>query len=233
MIDSSVGGKTGVDTAAGKNLVGAFHQPRLVVADVETLSTLSRNQLAAGMAEALKHGAIADRDYFERLDSARDALFARQADALADAVSTSVQIKAAVVTEDEKEQGRRATLNFGHTVGHAVEAASGYGLLHGEAIAIGMATEATLAVHLGLMGKPDAEKLVSALRRFGLPTEIPSDLPFERLNELMRQDKKVRADEIRFALLSALGKSARGPKGEWTIPVSTDVLKKSVLTTAY
>jgi 3-dehydroquinate synthase len=233
MIDSSVGGKTGVDTAAGKNLVGAFHQPRLVVADVETLSSLPRNQLAAGMAEAIKHGVIADRDYFDRLDKSRDAVFSRDNHVLTETVSVSVRIKAEVVAEDEKEQGRRASLNFGHTVGHAVEAASGYALLHGEAIAIGMAAEALLAVELGMLAKDEAEKLTATLQRFGLPTEIPSDLPFDRLEELMRQDKKARAGEIRFALISSVGKMARGPKGEWTIPVSVDVLKNVLLTTAY
>jgi 3-dehydroquinate synthase len=232
MIDSSVGGKTGVDTVAGKNLVGAFHQPRLVVADVQTISTLPANQLASGMAEALKHGAIADRDYFKRLESSRDALFSRAAGVLSDAVAVSVRIKAQVVAEDEREQGRRATLNFGHTVGHAIEAASGYAFLHGEAIAIGMAVEAEIGVKLGITSPSDAKRLVSTLQRFGLPTAIPEDLPFDRLQESMQQDKKVRAGEIRFALIAGIGEMARGPKGEWTIPVSPDVLKEVLLTTA-
>jgi 3-dehydroquinate synthase len=231
MIDSSVGGKTGVDTAAGKNLVGAFHQPRLVAIDVQTLSTLPKNQIAAGMAEALKHGAIADRNYFGQLESAREEIFARKGQALSDAVSVSVRIKAQVVAEDEKEHGRRATLNFGHTVGHAVEAASGYGLLHGEAISIGMAVEAAIGVKLGVTERTDAEKLKSTLQRFGLPTELPTDLSYQRLEGLMRQDKKVRAGETRFALIAGIGKMARGASGEWTIPVSSEVLKEMLLTT--
>ncbi len=220
MIDSSIGGKTGVDTATGKNLIGAFHQPRLVVADVGTLGSLPRNHISAGMAEALKHGAIADRRYFERLHSARDRLLARDTAALAEAVIESVRIKALVVLEDEREQGRRAMLNFGHTIGHAIETATGYALLHGEAIAIGMAAEAALGVKLGVTDKKDAATLVSVLERFGLPTQLPAEVSVDRLLAAMQHDKKARRGEIRFALIARLGEMVRGPKGEWTTPVS-------------
>jgi 3-dehydroquinate synthase len=224
MIDSSVGGKTGVDTAAGKNLVGSFHQPRLVVADVQTLASLPKSHLSAGMSEALKHGAIADRGYFDRLESSRDALLARDPAALADAVTTSVRIKALVVVADEREQGQRAMLNFGHTVGHAVETATGYSLLHGEAIAIGMAAEATLGQKLGVTSETDAKRLESALERFNLPTRLPDEALSARLMEVMRHDKKARSGEVRFSLLKKMGEIARGEKGEWTIPVSSELV---------
>src|SRR5881394_387280 len=139
MIDSSIGGKTGVDVAGGKNLVGAFHQPRLVVADLDLLGTLPASQLAAGIAEAVKHGAIADADYFAFLEREHDAVTTRQPDALEQLVGRSVEIKAGVVAADERETGRRAILNFGHTVAHAVEATVQFAVLHGEAVAIGMA----------------------------------------------------------------------------------------------
>jgi 3-dehydroquinate synthase len=225
MIDSSVGGKTGVDTTAGKNLVGAFHQPRFVAADVSTLATLPKAHISSGMAEALKHGAIADRGYFERLVQAREAILARETAALSDVVTGSVRIKAEVVAGDEKEQGRRAILNFGHTIGHAVEAATGYSLLHGEAIAIGMALETELGITMGITERGDAKALVTALDKFGLPTELPSEIPFDRLLAAMQQDKKVRSGDIRFALISRLGQVARGPKGEWTLPVSPETLR--------
>ena len=144
MIDSSIGGKTGVDVPLGKNLLGAFHQPRLVVADLEVLGTLPAPQLAAGMAEAIKHGVIADAEYFELLEREQPAIAVKDLAVLERVVSRSVEIKAGVVSADEREAGRRAVLNFGHTIGHAIEATSGYAVLHGEAVAIGMALEARL-----------------------------------------------------------------------------------------
>jgi 3-dehydroquinate synthase len=228
MIDSSVGGKTGVDTATGKNLVGAFHQPRLVVADVATLKTLPRNQVSAGLAEALKHGAIADRNYFDRLLSSRDQLLGRDTGALAHAVTESVRIKALVVLEDEREHGRRAILNFGHTVGHAIEAATGYSLLHGEAIAIGMVVEAMIGVRLGLTDEADAKTLRSAIDKFGLPNAIPDDAKPDRLLEAMRHDKKARAGAIRLSLIKKLGHPLREESGSWTTAVSTEVLEEAL-----
>src|SRR3989442_4695362 len=145
MIDSSIGGKTGVDVPAGKNLVGAFHQPRLVIADLDVLGTLPRVQLAAGMAEAVKHGAIADAAYFAFLEQATAAVTARDPAALERVVRRAVEIKAEVVAADEREAGRRAILNFGHTMGHAIEATAKFAVLHGEAVAIGMGYEARLA----------------------------------------------------------------------------------------
>ena len=224
MIDSSVGGKTGVDTIAGKNLVGAFHQPRAVIADVDTLSTLPRNQLVAGMAEALKHGAVADRDYFNLLLESREQILMRDPAILTGLVARSVEIKAQVVAEDEKEHGRRAVLNFGHTVGHAVEAAAGFSLLHGEAVATGMALEAELGVRMSITDAGEARTLRTALERFSLPTELPGDLRVERLVDAMRHDKKSRDQTIRASLIRRIGEPARGKKGEWTTPVDEEFI---------
>lgn len=219
MIDASVGGKTGVDTPVGKNLVGAFHQPRAVLADVDTLSTLPKNQFVSGLAEALKHGAVADRGYFERLLETREQIFARDRATMVALVSRSVEIKAQVVAEDEREHGKRAVLNFGHTVGHAVETVAGYGVLHGEAVATGMAVEADLGVALSITDPADAKLLRTALERFSLPIELPGDARPQRLIEAMRRDKKSRDQVIRASLIRRIGEPARGKKGEWTTPV--------------
>src|SRR5207249_9471688 len=173
MIDSSIGGKAGVDVPAGKNLLGAFHQPRLVVADLDVLGSLAAPQLAAGMAEAVKHGVIADRQYFDALEQEHGAVAAREAGALERVVRRSVEIKAAVVAEDERESGRRAILNFGHTIGHAIEATSKFEVLHGEAVAIGMGYEARLGEALGITAKGTAERIVKLLEQLRLPVERP------------------------------------------------------------
>jgi 3-dehydroquinate synthase len=225
MIDSSIGGKTGVDTPAGKNLVGAFHQPRLVVADVSTLTSLPRNQIAAGLAEAIKHGAIADRPYFDRLVAAKRALFNREGPALTQTVVESVRIKALVVLEDERDHGRRAILNFGHTVGHALESHTGYRLLHGEAIAIGMAVEAALGVRLGITNEADALALKKAVEEFELPYALPEDVAIPNLLDAMRLDKKVRSGAIRLSLIKALGQAA-GRESDWTTEISPEVIER-------
>ena len=219
MIDSSIGGKTGVDTPAGKNLVGAFHQPRLVIADVGTLTTLLPNQLAAGVAEAIKHGAIADAAYLETIASGHSQIVARDPATMIALVRRSVQIKAAVVQEDEREHGRRAMLNFGHTVGHAVEATTGFELLHGEAVAVGMATEAALGAHLGITEEDASTSLRSALERFELPTSLPAQCAADAMLDAMRRDKKARAGEIHFTLLRRVGEIAKTDDGHWTHPV--------------
>lgn len=216
MIDSSIGGKTGVDTPAGKNLVGAFHQPRLVLADVATLSTLPPNHLAAGMAEAIKHGAIADRAYFERVRTLAPRVLQRDRAALHEVVERSVAIKAAVVGEDERERGRRAILNFGHTVAHALEAATGYELLHGEAVAIGMVKEALLGQELGITAPEATRAVADALSAYQLPVESPASADVGRLFEAMQHDKKARASSVRFAFLKTVGEMHREKSGEWT-----------------
>src|SRR5256885_7401725 len=174
MIDSSIGGKTGVDVPAGKNLLGAFHQPRLVVADLDVLGSLPPPQLAAGMAEAVKHGVIADRQYFDVLEQEHAAVTTRDVGALERVVRRSVEIKAEVVAADEREAGRRAILNFGHTVGHAIEATAKFAVLHGEAVAIGMACEARLAAALGVAAPRTAARVCAPLERYGLPLPRPA-----------------------------------------------------------
>jgi 3-dehydroquinate synthase len=219
MIDSSIGGKTGIDVPAGKNLVGAFLQPRFVIADLDVLATLPPPQVAAGMAEALKHGVIADADYFALLERESDAAAARHGAVLQEVVRRSVEIKAAVVARDERESGVRAVLNFGHTVAHAIEALAGFTASHGEAVAIGMVIEARLGEALGVTTAGTANRIAAALARHHLPRALPrAARPAELLNA-MRTDKKVRAAEIRFALPARVGAMHRGPDGAHTIAV--------------
>lgn len=227
MIDSSVGGKTGVDVPAGKNLVGAFHQPRAVVADVDLLATLPRVQVAAGMAEAIKHAVIRDAAYLELMtDSGR--VLGRDLDALEPIVRRSVEIKAGVVAEDERETGLRQVLNFGHTVGHAVEARSGYELLHGEAIAIGMAVEAWIAEHAGIAERGLRERILDLLTAYGLPTTVPEALAPDDLLETMLGDKKVRRGALHLALPARVGAMAQSADGAWTVRVETDVIRAAL-----
>ncbi len=231
MIDSSIGGKTGVDVPAGKNLLGAFHQPRVVVADPDLLGSLSSAQLAAGLAEAVKHGVIADAEYFAFLEAEYAAIFAKHAPALERLVRRSVEIKAAVVAQDEREQGRRAILNFGHTVGHAVEATSKYEVLHGEAVAIGMVYEGRLAESLGIAPAGTVQRIMRVLERLHLPTERPDGSQVDDLIAAMRADKKVRGGEIRFALPTAIG-STYGNDGEgWTLAVREDAIRQVLVNT--
>ena len=227
MIDSSVGGKTGVDVPAGKNLVGAFHQPRLVLADVETLATLPRAHVASGMAEAIKHGVIRDAGYFESLADAA-ACLGKDLDRLEDVVLRSIAIKAAVVTEDEREAGLRAILNFGHTVGHAVESLSGFDLLHGEAVAIGMHVEARIAESSGIAAAGLADVIARQLERYALPLTVPQSLPTERLLEAMQLDKKTRAARVRFALPREMGHMAQSGDGAWTVEVDSGVIRQAL-----
>jgi len=219
MIDSSIGGKTGIDTAHGKNLVGAFHQPKAVLADVSTLTGLPPLHLSSGMAEALKHGAIADADYFRWIGERQEAIRSRDAATLVELVRRSVEIKAGVVSEDERESGMRAVLNFGHTIGHAVETVGGYQSLHGEAVAIGMVAEARLGARLGATDREVEVSLVAAAEAFNLPTRIP-DYPAEDLLDVMKRDKKTRAGTVRFALPQRIGTMAQSKPEDWTIEAS-------------
>jgi 3-dehydroquinate synthase len=216
MIDSSIGGKTGVDVPAGKNLLGAFHQPALVVADLDVLSSLPPPQLAAGIAEAVKHGVIADGDYFGFLEREERAVTAKDPDVLERVVRRSVEIKAAVVSADERETGRRAILNFGHTVGHAIEASANYALLHGEAVAIGMTYEARLAEALGIAESGTARRIRQLLERYGLRLELPDGATTDGLLAIMQLDKKARDGAVRFALPRAIG-SMHAEAGSWTV----------------
>ena len=205
-VDSSVGGKTAINHPLGKNMIGAFYQPRLVVADLATLHTLPPRELSAGLAEVIKHAAIADVDFLDWLDANIDALMARDDAAMAEAVARCCRIKAHVVAQDETEAGLRAILNVGHTFGHAIEAGMGYGnWLHGEAVGAGMVLAADLSVRLGLLGPADAERLARLIARAGLPVRAP-DLGAERWAEWMQVDKKTEGGEVRFVLLAGLGR---------------------------
>jgi len=205
-VDSSVGGKTAINHPLGKNMIGAFHQPAAVVADTATLATLPARELAAGLAEVAKYGAIHDRAFLEWIEDHADALVARDAAALAHVIRRSCEIKAEIVAADEREGGARALLNFGHTFGHAIESAEGYGKwLHGEAVAAGMAMAARFSSQLGRLPAGDAERLVSLLARLGLPVEPPRIDP-EVWLRYMGRDKKNEAGRITLILLDALGR---------------------------
>ncbi|MCJ0825767.1 3-dehydroquinate synthase [Luteimonas sp. 50] len=203
MVDSSVGGKTAIDLAQGKNLVGAFHPPRAVFADTTTLRTLPERELRAGFAEVIKYGAIMDARFLDWLDAHADALLARDDAVLAPAVARSCAHKAAIVARDPLEHGERALLNFGHTFAHAIEAEQGYGgdvMNHGEAVAAGMLLAARLSATLGLATDADAGRLQALLDRFGLPTAMPPGLSADALLARMRMDKKAAAGGLRFVL---------------------------------
>ncbi|MET0507074.1 MAG: 3-dehydroquinate synthase [Burkholderiaceae bacterium] len=206
-VDSSVGGKTAINHALGKNMVGAFHQPRLVIADVGTLATLPSRELVAGLAEVIKHGAIADTTYLAGVEQALDRLLGGDADALATIVAGSIRIKAAVVAADERESNLRAILNFGHTFGHAIEAGLGYGeWLHGEAVGCGMVMAADLSVRLGLLEPGDCKRLTELIAAAGLPSRGPG-WPPSRYLALMETDKKAERGTPRFVVLERLGRA--------------------------
>ena len=215
MLDASVGGKTGVDTPHGKNLIGAFHPPAAVVADPLVLRTLPEREYRAGLAEAVKHGLIADAGYFAWLGDSAAAITRRDETTLTTLVRRSVEIKAAVVGEDERESGRRAILNAGHTVAHAVEHASGYALAHGEAVALGLVAECELAEAMGI-GRPGLGTEVAALlARLGLPVRLEDGVPRDRVLAAMAADKKNRAARVRFALPRDVG--TMFPGEQWTV----------------
>lgn len=206
-VDSSVGGKTGVNHAAGKNMIGVFHQPRRVVIDLETLATLPSRELAAGVAEVIKVGAVADVAFFERIADGVTRLLGRDDATLADAVAGACELKAGIVSADEREEGRRAVLNFGHTFGHAIESAAGYGAwLHGEAVGCGMAMAADLSMRVGLLDRSAADRLQGVVASAGLPMRPPV-FPSERWIDLMRGDKKSSGGDMRFVLLDGIGRA--------------------------
>ena len=208
MVDSSVGGKTAVDLPNGKNLVGAFHQPAAVVVDIDTLSTLPDRELSAGLAEVIKYGAIFDVGFISWLERSIEALLARDPSALTEAIGRSCRHKAGVVQRDEQEQGERMLLNFGHTFGHAIETEQGYGgLLHGEAVAVGMVLAARLAAQLKRAPMADADRLRSLLQRAGLPVTVPAGIDPEALLARMKLDKKALSGLPRLILWRGIGKA--------------------------
>jgi 3-dehydroquinate synthase len=205
-VDSSVGGKTGVNHPLGKNMIGAFYQPRCVVADINTLHTLDDRQLSAGIAEVVKYGLIRDAGFFVWLEQNMDKLLARDPEALTYAIERSCRCKAEIVAADEREGGQRALLNLGHTFGHAIETGTGYGnWLHGEAVAAGMAMAADLSSRHGWLESTATKRIRALLTHAGLPVDPPSEMSKERFHELMSVDKKVDSSGLRLILLDAIG----------------------------
>ncbi len=230
MVDASIGGKTGVDIPSGKNLVGAFHQPSAVVLDPLCLLSLPPSELRAGMAEVLKHGAILDAPFFERTVAAMPVLLGPEGAAsteMLEVIRRAVAIKCDVVQRDERESGVRHVLNFGHTIGHAVELLSHFTIPHGEAVSIGMLIEARIAESMGLAQSETTERLERALQAAGLPTGRPDHIDPEAILNATRLDKKARAGEVRYALPTRIGAMALGD-GSWSIPVP-DALVREIL----
>lgn len=230
MVDASVGGKTGVDTPAGKNLVGAFHQPAAVLIDPLVLQTLPSEHLRAGFAEVVKHGVVADAEYFASVQSFAEHWPLGGQQSLPDLtvlIQRSVEIKAGIVARDERESGLRKILNFGHTIGHAIEAATGFETLHGEAVAIGLVAEARMAERIGLASSGTARVIERACRAAGLPTSVPG-IPADTLIGFTRTDKKARAGRVEYALPKRIGEMAGEDHG-WTVPVD-DVVVREALT---
>ncbi len=205
-VDSAVGGKTGVNHAAGKNVVGTFHQPRLVWTDISTLRSLPGNQLLCGIAEIIKYGVIWDAGLFGVLEEKREAILNLDMDIISYLIKRSCQIKAEVVSKDERESGLRAILNFGHTIGHAVETETGYSkYLHGEAVAMGMCLAARLSEALGLITTACVERITSVVNAYGLPAALPKDMNGDKLISLISMDKKATAGEMKFILPKEIG----------------------------
>jgi 3-dehydroquinate synthase len=228
MIDASIGGKTGVDTPGGKNLVGVFHAPAAVVVDPQTLATLPLNFLRTGFAEAIKHGAIADAGYFGSVTQELPELLApggARSDKFTPVIVRSIEIKAGIVARDERERGLRKVLNFGHTIGHAIEALSGYVLAHGEAVAIGMALESAVAERAGLAKAGTSEAIRGALSAAGLPMHRPEGMSGEKILGAMRADKKARSGEIEYAIPSHIGAMAGSGSG-WAVTVADDIVRE-------
>jgi 3-dehydroquinate synthase len=206
-VDSSVGGKTAVNHPGGKNMIGAFHQPRAVLADTQVLATLPERELQAGLAEVIKYGLICDAQFFDWLEQNMAQLLARDPAALAHAIYRSCQIKAEIVARDEREQGERALLNLGHTFGHAIEAATGYvGWLHGEAVGAGMLIAADLSQRLGALASSDVQRIAALLRAAGLRTQAPP-IGADRAADYMSIDKKVQSGRVRLVLMQGLGRA--------------------------
>jgi 3-dehydroquinate synthase len=207
-VDSSVGGKTGVNLPQGKNLVGVFYQPRLVLADTDTLATLPERELRAGFAEVIKHGAIRDAEFFAWLERHHTAVLRREGEAVTHAVRRCCEVKAGIVSADEREAGIRMFLNFGHTIGHAMEALTEYfGLLHGEAVAMGMCCAGQLSVKRAGLPAVEATRLQALIAASGLPTRLGENYRLEQLLDAMRLDKKARAGKLQFVLLKRIGEA--------------------------
>lgn len=222
--DSAIGGKTGVDSSLSKNAFGVFWQPAAVYIDTATLMTLEERQYRAGLAESVKHAVIADADYFAWLEENVDALVKREAAMLEHLAIENCRIKAAVVAEDPTEKNKRRILNYGHTIGHAVESASGFELLHGEAVAIGMIAAGRIEQELGLVKDGRTERMEGLLRRLGLPTRVPQQYARQPLADWLKRDKKSIGQRPRFVLLEKLG-SVWCRDGEWAVEVPEEIVQ--------
>jgi len=226
-VDSSVGGKTGVNHALGKNMIGAFYQPKAVIADTDTLDTLPDRELSAGIAEVIKYGLICNAGFFSWLEQNMSALLARDKQALAYAIEVSCQTKAEVVAADERESGRRALLNLGHTFGHAIENAMGYGeWLHGEAVGAGMCMAALMSNRLGWMDEEQTRRTIKLIEQAGLPGHAPASMSTEKFIELMSVDKKVLDGVLRLVLMKGIGKAL--VTDEYTVADLNETIKQSV-----
>ncbi|MEN6426505.1 MAG: 3-dehydroquinate synthase [Phycisphaerales bacterium] len=225
--DSAIGGKTGVDSSVSKNAFGAFWHPAAVYIDVATTRTLDDRQYRSGLVESIKHGLIADAEYFEFIESHLDALLARDLDTLETLACNNCRIKGAVVAEDPLENNKRRILNYGHTIGHAVEAASGYALLHGEAVAIGIVAAGRIEAELGLSEPDRLGRVRTVLEKLGVPTKLPANLAVEKLLDLLRHDKKAVDQWPRFVLLDRLG-HVHCENGQYAVQVGREVVVKAM-----
>jgi len=217
-VDSSIGGKVAINTKAGKNLLGAFHQPVCVLADIQFLSTLPPRQFRSGLAELIKHAIIADAELFEQLDQQLDSVLQMDPWIFTEALRRSMLVKARVVQQDEKEGGLRKILNWGHTLGHAVESLSGYKLLHGECVALGMCMEARLCHLLGWLSKEDEEREIGILKRAGLPVKLPDWIDPRKVLDATQVDKKVRGGRVQYLVHDKIG-SMSDADGMYTVGV--------------
>ncbi len=226
-VDSSVGGKTAVDTPHGKNLIGAFHQPWRVYADIDTLKTLSRKEMREGLAEVIKYGVIWDGELFKFLEGSLDLVFGYENEALEYIVTRGCEIKGEVVERDEHESNLRKVLNYGHTVGHAVENLSDYTITHGEAISIGMVAEGNIASAIGLISQDEVERIKALLAEAELPTEMPPDQDISEIIEVMKLDKKSRGGQIEMALPQEIGVMS-SPGDRYGIAVEEDIIRTAI-----
>jgi 3-dehydroquinate synthase len=222
--DSAIGGKTGVDSSLSKNAFGTFWHPAAVYINVATLATLEDRHYRAGLVESVKHAIIADSDYFDFLEASINAILERKPDMLEKMAYSNCRIKAAVVEADPTEKNRRRVLNYGHTIGHAIESASGYELLHGEAVAIGIVAAGLIEVELGLGGMERLERVRKVLEKIGVPVTLPKDLAEDRLMDLVKRDKKAVNKWPRFVLISELGR-VHQQNGQWAVEVEPKVVK--------
>ncbi len=224
--DASVGGKTAVDTPLATNLIGLFNQPKKVYLDLDTWRTLPKRELVSGMAETIKHACLADEEFFEFLEEYLEHILALEESPCEYMTERNCEIKYQVVMQDERESGLRETLNLGHTVGRAIETVSGYRLLHGEAVAIGLVAEAHLSHRLGMLPEADVKRMTTLLSRTGLPTQIPDYIDREELIKKLYTDKKVRNGRVRFVLQDAIGSVVRFDENVYATPVEEETVRK-------